>query len=80
MDIVINVVEIYATGGVAYVIYNLLEVATLQRQSDVTRDKNLKNALVAQAKLHSDDLKRCWRWPYDVVKTCVTAVKWLRSL
>lgn len=80
MDIVINIAEIYVGGGLAYVVYNLLEVATLQRQSDVSRDKNLKNALVAQAKLHSDDIKRVWRWPYDVVKTCVTAAKWLRSL
>lgn len=80
MDIVINIAETYVAGGLVYVVYNLLEVATLQRQSDVSRDKNLKNALAAQAKLHSDDIKHVWRWPYDVVKTCIAAAKWLKSL
>jgi hypothetical protein len=80
MDIMITVAEIYVAAGVAFAGYSLLEISSLQRQSDASRDKNLKNTLAAQAKVHLVDIKSSWMWPVVIVKSAVSAVKWLKTL
>ena len=79
-SIVIDIVLAYVAAGAAFAGYNVLEISTLQRQNELTRDKNLKNTITSQAKLHFDDIKGAWKWPYLLGKTAVQAIKWVKSV
>lgn len=79
-QVIIEVLVSYIAGGLIFAGYNVLEISTLQRQNELTRDKNLKNTITAQAKQHFDDVRGAWKWPYSLVKTAVSAIKWSKTL
>lgn len=79
-QILINTLITYAVGAVVFAGYNVLEIDTLQRQNELTRDKNLKNTITSQAKSHFDDIRGAWKWPVILVKSAITAIKWVKSL
>jgi hypothetical protein len=79
-NILIDILASYVAGGLIFAGYNILEISTLQRQNDLTRDKNLKNTINAQAKLHFDDVRGAWKWPYLLGKTAVAAIKWVKTI
>lgn len=80
MEMLTDLIKVYATGCLVYLSYLALEISSLQQQNEHTRDKNLKNTLVAQAKQSIGNAKMAWAWPYVVGKTIVQAVKWSMSL
>ena len=79
-NILIDILASYVAGGLIFAGYSVLEISTLQRQNDLTRDKNLKNTITAQAKLHFDDVRGAWKWPYLLGKTAVAAIKWVKTI
>ena len=79
-NILIDILASYVVGGLIFAGYSVLEISTLQRQNDLTRDKNLKNTIVAQAKMHFDDVRGVWKWPYLLCKTAISAVKWAKTI
>jgi len=79
-QILIGILISYVTGGAAFVGYSVLEIDTLQRQNELTRDKNLKNTIASQAKSHFDDIRGAWKWPVILVKSAITAIKWAKTL
>ena len=79
-NILIDILSAYVAGGLIFAGYNVLEISTLQRQNDLTRDKNLKNTITAQAKQHFDEVRGAWKWPYLLVKTAVSAIKWAKTI
>lgn len=79
-NILIDILAAYVAGGLIFAGYNVLEISTLQRQNDLTRDKNLKNTITAQAKQHFDEVRGAWKWPYLLGKTAVAAIKWAKTI
>jgi predicted small secreted protein len=80
INIIEGIVAIYVLGAGAFVSYNVLELSSLQRQNDATRDKNVKNAIVSQVKQIVGDIRGTWKWPVVVVKASMSAIKWVKTL
>ena len=79
MEYVIKLAEAYLLGGVIFAAYNILEITSLHKQSTATRDKNTRNASLAQAKDHMAAAVSFWKWPYSLFKSTTEAIKWLKS-
>jgi len=79
-NILVEILASYIAGGLIFAGYNVLEISTLLRQNELTRDKNLKNTIAAQAKQHFDEIRGVWKWPYLLIKTAVAAVKWAKTI
>ena len=79
MEYVIKVAEIYALGGLIFAAYNVLEISSLHKQHESSRDKNSRNASLALAKGHMSEIKSIWKWPYSLVKASIDAVKWAKT-
>lgn len=79
-NILVEILASYIAGGLIFAGYNVLEISTLLRQNELTRDKNLKNTISAQAKQHFDEIRGVWKWPVLLVKTAIAAIKWVKSI
>ena len=79
MEYAIKLVEFYVFGGVIFTAYNVLEISSLHKQYESSRDKNARNASLALAKSHMSEIAGVWKWPYTLVKTSVGAMKWVKS-
>ena len=84
MEIVTNLAAytalFYAVGCVLFVSYAALELSSLHKQHEVSRDKNLKNALTAIAKEQISEIKTFWKWPLYVALAIKSAIIWAKSL
>lgn len=79
MEYVINLTQAYGIGAVIFAAYNVLEISSLHKQHESSRDKNSRNAALALAKSHMSEIVGAWKWPYLLVKTSISAVKWAKS-
>jgi hypothetical protein len=79
MEYAIRLVEFYVLGGVIFAAYNVLEISSLHKQHESSRDKNSRNASLALAKSHMSEIAGVWKWPYALVKTSINAMKWVKS-
>lgn len=79
MEYAIKIVEFYVFGGVIFAAYNVLEISSLHKQHESSRDKNSRNASLALAKSHMSEIVAAWKWPYTLVKTSIEAMKWVKS-
>jgi hypothetical protein len=79
MEYAIKLVEFYVFGGVIFAAYNVLEISSLHKQHESSRDKNSRNASLALAKSHMSEIVAAWKWPYTLVKTSINAMKWVKS-
>lgn len=79
MEYAIKLVEFYVFGGVIFAAYNVLEISSLHKQHESSRDKNSRNASLALAKSHMSEIVAAWKWPYTLVKTSIDAMKWVKS-
>jgi len=79
-NILVEILASYIAGGLIFAGYNVLEISTLQRQNELTRDKNLKNTISAQAKQHFDEIRGAWMWPVLLGKITISAIKWVKSI
>ena len=79
MEYAIKLAELYVLGGVIFAAYNVLEISSLHKQHESSRDKNSRNASLALAKGHMTEIIGAWKWPYLLVKTTIAAVKWAKS-
>lgn len=79
IDIVKAVVSSYLIGGVAFVSYTALEVASLYKQHEATRDKNLKNSLISIGRDQKTTMKTAWKWPVHVFNALKEAFVWMKT-
>lgn len=70
----------YVTGCVLFVSYTALELSSLHKQHEASRDKNLKNALSIIAKEQIFEVKTFWKWPKYVALAIKSAINWAKSL
>jgi len=70
----------YVIGCALFVSYTSLELSSLHKQHDASRDKNLKNSLVGIAKEQITEIKTCWKWPVHLTRAVKSAFVWAKSL
>jgi hypothetical protein len=70
----------YAIGCILFVSYAALELSSLHKQHEASRDKNLKNALTIIAKEQIFEVKTFWKWPLYVALAIKSAINWAKSL
>jgi hypothetical protein len=80
MDYTIAIAAFYVVGAIGYAGYNSLEISTLHRQHESTRDKNVKNLMTSLAKEHLVEVKMSWAWPVRLVSAVVKSLVWSKSL
>ena len=80
MDYAIAIVTFYATGLIGYAGYNSLEINTLHRQHEATRDKNVKNLAASLAREHFTEVKMSWAWPVRLFSSVIKSLAWSKRI
>lgn len=73
------IAALYVFGGLTFAAYNVLEISSLHKQHEMTRDKNSRNAHRLLAKSNIDDIKSIWRWPAILVVASIRAFRWAKE-
>lgn len=69
----------YLFATAIFSFYNILEINSLHKQYEISRDKNAKNSTILLSRECLSNIKNSWMWPFLVVKSFIAAFKWIKT-